>query len=108
MSTYFENLVEATDKYFQLDVIMNAYGLLEQIVKYDEQSTMFWRERNETDNEHDKLLYLREFDTAEGKVSAFTNAYKIMTCREIDACKSAAWDEMEWLRETFELDDLLA
>lgn len=108
MTTYFENLVEATDEYYQLDVIMNAYELLEQIVKYDEQSTMFWRESNEADNEHDKRMYEREFDAAEGKVSAFTFAYKNVTGREIVACASAAKYEMEWLRETFELDDLLA
>jgi len=108
MTTYFENLVEATDEYYQLDVIMNAYELLEQIVKYDEQSTLFWRERNEADNKHDERLYEREFDEATGKVVAFAIAYKNATSREIVPCASAARAEMIWLRETFELDELLA
>lgn len=108
MSTYFENLVEATDEYYQLDVIMNAYELLEQIVKYDEQSTVFWRESNEADNEHDKRLYEIEFFTAEGKVSAFVSTYKIMTGREVAPFAWAAKCEMAWLRDTFELDNLVA
>ena len=106
--TYFENLVNATDESYRLSMIMNAYRLLEQIVKYDEQSTMFWRESNEADNEHDEHMYQRLSDVADGKVSSFATAYEIITGREIVACKSAAWNEMEWLRETLELDDLLA